>query len=363
MTHTRRCGRRAALLAASVAVAAGRRHRIRSGRPRRREDALRQRVVRGSPRSSRQAGAPPPDGPAHARPNCTTIVRCACSRSAAPPRPTRRSRSAWRPIRSRFPTRASSPRAWRRCSRAARARLVPDVARAALADGRQLMQKGDATAANQRFEAVTRAAGRTGADGPGRSGRSDAGGQCVGRADARADRGGRGSCGRGHSRTIRGGCVWAAARHRQPRLQPHRQPQTRPPVTRRPRRPGRAHSRHRRPARQRRNRRPRVRPSGYARLPTQDSWPPCPSRRCCPYGAPDRRHSRTRVHGCGARAHRRHWQGHGGDDGAVRVPAVRSAGAGGRAQLDLSARHAQRGAGQLGTTGRDRAAAAALLRP
>jgi hypothetical protein len=39
---------------------------------------------------------------------------------------------------------------------AARVRLVPDVARAALAEGRQLMQKGDATAANQRFEAVTR---------------------------------------------------------------------------------------------------------------------------------------------------------------------------------------------------------------
>jgi periplasmic protein TonB len=38
---------------------------------------------------------------------------------------------------------------------AARARLIPDVARAALAEGRQLMQKGDAAAANARFEAVT----------------------------------------------------------------------------------------------------------------------------------------------------------------------------------------------------------------
>jgi TonB family protein len=39
---------------------------------------------------------------------------------------------------------------------AARARLIPDVARAALAEGRQLMQKGNAAAANSRFEAVTR---------------------------------------------------------------------------------------------------------------------------------------------------------------------------------------------------------------
>jgi TonB family protein len=38
----------------------------------------------------------------------------------------------------------------------ARARLIPDVARAALAEGRQLMQKGDAVAANTRFEAVTK---------------------------------------------------------------------------------------------------------------------------------------------------------------------------------------------------------------
>jgi hypothetical protein len=39
---------------------------------------------------------------------------------------------------------------------AARARLIPEVARAALAEGRQLMQKGDAAGANRRFEAVTR---------------------------------------------------------------------------------------------------------------------------------------------------------------------------------------------------------------
>jgi len=51
---------------------------------------------------------------------------------------------------------------------ATRARLVPEVARAALADGRQLMQKGDAAAANQRFEAVTRLLAE-----PGLAGRAD----------------------------------------------------------------------------------------------------------------------------------------------------------------------------------------------
>jgi TonB family protein len=39
---------------------------------------------------------------------------------------------------------------------AARARLIPDVARTALAEGRQLMQKGDSAAANRRFESVTK---------------------------------------------------------------------------------------------------------------------------------------------------------------------------------------------------------------
>jgi periplasmic protein TonB len=39
---------------------------------------------------------------------------------------------------------------------AARARLVPEVARAALAEGRQMMQKGDPAGANRRFEAVTK---------------------------------------------------------------------------------------------------------------------------------------------------------------------------------------------------------------
>jgi TonB family protein len=51
---------------------------------------------------------------------------------------------------------------------AARARLVPEVARAALADGRQLMQKGDAAAANSRFEAVTKLLSE-----PGLKGRTD----------------------------------------------------------------------------------------------------------------------------------------------------------------------------------------------
>jgi TonB family protein len=50
----------------------------------------------------------------------------------------------------------------------ARARLVPEVARAALAEGRQLMQKGDATAANRRFEAVTKLLSE-----PGLAGRAD----------------------------------------------------------------------------------------------------------------------------------------------------------------------------------------------
>jgi TonB family protein len=51
---------------------------------------------------------------------------------------------------------------------AARARLVPEVARAALADGRQLMQKGDAKEANRRFEAVTKLLSE-----PGLAGRAD----------------------------------------------------------------------------------------------------------------------------------------------------------------------------------------------
>jgi TonB family protein len=51
---------------------------------------------------------------------------------------------------------------------AARARLVPEVARAALAEGRQLMQKGDAAAANRRFEAVTKLLSD-----PGLAGRTD----------------------------------------------------------------------------------------------------------------------------------------------------------------------------------------------
>jgi hypothetical protein len=51
---------------------------------------------------------------------------------------------------------------------AARARLVPEVARAALADGRQLMQKGDSAAANRRFEAVTKLLSE-----PGLAGRAD----------------------------------------------------------------------------------------------------------------------------------------------------------------------------------------------
>ena len=51
---------------------------------------------------------------------------------------------------------------------AARARLVPDVARAALAEGRALMQKGDPVAANTRFEAVTKLLAE-----PGLSGRTD----------------------------------------------------------------------------------------------------------------------------------------------------------------------------------------------
>ncbi len=51
---------------------------------------------------------------------------------------------------------------------AARARLIPEAARAALADGRQLMQKGDAAAANRRFEAVTKLLSE-----PGLAGRTD----------------------------------------------------------------------------------------------------------------------------------------------------------------------------------------------
>jgi periplasmic protein TonB len=51
---------------------------------------------------------------------------------------------------------------------AARARLIPEVARAALADGRQLMQKGDAAEANRRFEAVTKLLSD-----PGLAGRTD----------------------------------------------------------------------------------------------------------------------------------------------------------------------------------------------
>ena len=51
---------------------------------------------------------------------------------------------------------------------AARARLIPEVARTALAEGRQLMQKGDSAAAHRRFEAVTRLLSE-----PGLAGRAD----------------------------------------------------------------------------------------------------------------------------------------------------------------------------------------------
>ena len=51
---------------------------------------------------------------------------------------------------------------------AARARLIPEAARTALADGRQLMQKGDAAAAHRRFEAVTKLLSE-----PGLAGRAD----------------------------------------------------------------------------------------------------------------------------------------------------------------------------------------------
>jgi len=50
----------------------------------------------------------------------------------------------------------------------ARARIVPEVARATLADGRQLMQKGDAAAANQKFDVVIRLLSE-----PGLAGRTD----------------------------------------------------------------------------------------------------------------------------------------------------------------------------------------------
>jgi len=51
---------------------------------------------------------------------------------------------------------------------AARGRLVPEVARAALADGRQLMQKGDPAGANRRFDSVVRLLAE-----PGLAGRAD----------------------------------------------------------------------------------------------------------------------------------------------------------------------------------------------
>jgi hypothetical protein len=51
---------------------------------------------------------------------------------------------------------------------AARARLIPEAARAALAEGRQLMQKGDAAGASRRFEAVTKLLSE-----PGLAGRAD----------------------------------------------------------------------------------------------------------------------------------------------------------------------------------------------
>ena len=51
---------------------------------------------------------------------------------------------------------------------AARARLIPEVARTAMAEGRQLMQKGDAAGANRRFEAVTKLLSE-----PGLAGRAD----------------------------------------------------------------------------------------------------------------------------------------------------------------------------------------------
>ena len=179
---------------------------------------------------------------------------------------------------------------------AARARLVPDVARAALADGRQLMQKGDAAAANKRFEAVTRLLAE-----PGLAGRADLADLTLA-ANAFTELTRAQMAAAAAAATPPPSAADAPPRRRRRPLQPHRRRRVRPPVLRRHSRHGRAHSRRRRPGRQRRNRR-QVRPSRCARRsprpPTPGSSRPCRSRRRSRRGSP--RAGRSRSSGSRAR--------------------------------------------------------------
>ena len=144
MIHTKRCGRRAALLAAALAALLG------AGIGYAQDDLGGAKtlyvnaLVRGSARRPRQAGAPPPGRPApraaelhHYRALCLIAL----GRTAEADQAIALSVAA-----DPFSVPDTSELAPRVASvfTAARARLVPEVARAALADGRQLMQKGDA---------------------------------------------------------------------------------------------------------------------------------------------------------------------------------------------------------------------------
>jgi hypothetical protein len=172
----------------------------------------------------------------------TTIAPSVSSRSAGWPTPIRRSRPAFRrSVHGAGHERARSARGVgvHRGARAAH----PEVARAALAEGRQLMQKGDAAAANRRFEAVTKLLSEPGwrARGPERP---HAGRHGVRGADEGADGGGAAAAAR------------AALRHRSRRRRRRRQPRPRTRARRRharraatPPTPAASRTRHRRRAR------------------------------------------------------------------------------------------------------------------
>ena len=230
---------------------------------------------------------------------------------------------------------------------AARARLVPEVARAALADGRQLMQKGDAAARQPALRGGDQAAvgARTGRTRG--SERSHAGGQRVRRADAGADGGGRAAA----AAAARAAAVPPPTRPPAAATTPASPAATPPPASRRRRAADPASRSRRRRAASRQPRAPaggRIDAAAAAqRRRRPDSCPPCRSRRRCRRGNPEPASiAADRIHGRGAGDHRRHRQGDRRGDGTVRLSAVRSAGPDGGARVDLPARDAQRTAGR-----------------
>jgi len=155
MTHTRRCGRRAALLAATVAVL------LIAGIGYAQDDLGGAKTLYVNASYEEALGLLDTQAPAAGRTGARAAelhhYRALCL-LALGRTPEADQAIALSVAADPFSVPDTSELAPRVASvfTSARARLVPDVARAALADGRQLMQKGDVTAANQRFEAVTR---------------------------------------------------------------------------------------------------------------------------------------------------------------------------------------------------------------